>query len=353
MAMKTKLPKAWYRNTSLIAVMTVFCWMGIPLTVAADDGGEAGEQAGGDDQAQAVTILRTANDAFEEEDYARAYEHYQRAYELLDNPLLMYRMGQTAEYLGDARAAVEHYQKYQQIGDDEEFLARIDEALPSLMAESMGTVEVISDPAGATVLLVQQDQSEEFIGQTPTTLDLMAGEAAVVIRMDGYEEKVVTGEVIAGETVQWEATLAELLELQPPELHAIEDDEDGSSLALWGWTSLGLGTSMLALGGVMTYFQMSTTDEVNEFDRGASGANTTAAERDALRASQQSLRDDAETYHRTALVSYITGGAFVAAGAGILIFDSMRSSSADEPGGLSFQGGITTEGAFLGVGGQF
>lgn len=354
MATDKELRRRCGRGRSTVSfVLVLLCIAFFPALLAADDEPTAAER-----QREGLTELRTANDAFDEDDFETAYEHYVKAFELLDEPMVKYRMGQTAEKIGEVEAAIEHYEAYLEVGDDEEFLGRIDEALPRLRDDGEATVDITSDPEGATIFVVGADGSEEEAGQTPATVDVVAGDIHVALRLDGYEQADLHVGLEDGEEYSWDRTMVaeddapETLEMAPPVAEPIEDPDD-SSLSLVGWTSAGLGAGVVALGGVMTYFQRDTTNEVNEFDRQAAGEGTTQGERDYLRDQQAALRSDAETYHRVALLSFITGGALLAAGTGILIYDNASGDEGADETGFGMRGGFSSSGGFIGVGGQF
>lgn len=340
------------------------------------------------DQADGLEALRDANDAFDEENFEEAYDNYEKAYEILGVEMIKYRLGQTAEQLGWAERAIDHYEVYREIGDDEEFLSRIDDALPELREQIQVTVEVISEPEGATVS-VEEPAGEYDDVQTPAQWTMEPGQLAMTLRLEGYEDKSLEEVLEAGEEFVWEATLTEkeqeadeepepvaeievpddeveevkeeveeIKEEKPAEMADFEDvedlDEPDSSLRLWGWTSTGVGISLLAFGGVMSVFQSRTTDEVNELDRASAGAQTESfEERQELRHEQQALRDDAQTYYRLSTGAYITGGVLTAAGAGLLLHSALGSTKEGTDEGLSIQGGISSEGGVVGIGGRF
>lgn len=293
--------------------------------------------------------LRTANDAFDDEDFDTAYEYYVKAYEILEIPMIKYRMGQTAEKTDRVELAIEHYEAYREIGDDEEFLGRIDEALPELREQMVVTVELVSDPEGALVTI-----GDEELGETPRTVERDAGEEVEFeFALEGYETATAKQVLQPGEDPVVEVTLVpeDDLELEPmAQLDPAMEVDTGPAFGLWGWTSTGLGASLLALGGVLTFFQMDATDEVNSLDRSAHAAGSPDEWND-IRQQQEALREDANNYHRAAMGAYIAGGLMTAAGLGLLTFDAF---SGDDGGPeLGVNGGVGPAGGFVTIDGRF
>ncbi len=310
-----------------------------------------------DQREEGLQALRSANDAFDEEDFEQAYESYSKAFEILGIAQIKYRMGQSAHLRGEARKAVEHYEAYLEIGDDEEFVGRIEEALPELRAQLVTEVEVVTVPEGAEV--VGRDGGEEVArGVAPTTWELEIAEVELEANLEGYDSAQETLALDGESQVRWEV---ELSEAAPEDDERVSDEpvmahpaevEDSSTRVMMGWTSTGVGVSILALGGVMSLLQSSATDDVNDFDRAAASANTqTYAERQVLRNEQEALRQDADNYHRAAMSAYVAGGVLTAAGLGILMSDWL--SSDDEERDLSIDAGVSSEGGFFGVRGHF
>lgn len=334
--------------------------------------------AGEPDQEQGLQALRTANDAFDEEDFDIAYNYYVEAYEILEVPMIKYRMGQTAEKTGHIENAVEHYEAYREIGEDEEFRARIDEALPRLREQLPATVDVITDPQGATLVVIDAETDEQ-LGESPVTFDHEPGEVQLEMRLEGHETERIEKRLEPGQKHTVEVTLEPEVDEQPDEvaeadepaekteevaeadepeetielepLEQLEEPDDGPGLGMLGWTSTGLGASMLALGGVMTYFQMDATEQVNQFDRAGHREQLDPAEWESLRQQQQALRDDANSYYHAAVGAYVAGGVLTAAGLGLLTFDFLDGDDADAD--LSVGGGVNSSGGMVTIDGRF
>ena len=343
MTIRTTWSKGQWIPLLILGVMLLT----VPATAVADE--EPDEEVG-------VEKLRTANDAFDDGDFETAYEYYVEAYDILEVPLIKYRMGQTADILGMAPEAVAHYEAYREIGEDEEFLERIDDALPSLRRNLPATVELVTEPDEVVITI-----DGEEIGTTPETFEYPAGDVEIALERDGYESATLEESLAAGETHQLEATLdasdgpAPMADVDDPGPQPDVDPDDGPSLGLWGWTSTGLGASILALGGVMSFFQADTTAQVNEFDRRQQAQQTDSQQDwDELRERQQGLRDDAQNYYQAATGAYIAGGILTATGLGILAYDAFSGDEAPAEGeGLSFDVGFGPSGGFIGIDGRF
>lgn len=323
------------------------------------------------DEDEGLVNLRTANDAFDDEEFDEAYEYYVKAYEILEIPEIKYRMGQTAEKTDRVEMAVDHYEAYREIGEDEEFLGRIDESLPKLRDRLPASLEVVTDPDGARVV-VDDGETREEVGQAPVVVERPPGDVEIRLELEDYDSKTVDRQLEPGGDVLVEATLEpvddepvaeaetddepdaepdEELDEELAEPMAAQPEVDDSSLGVWGWTSTGLGASILALGGVMSIFQYQTTQEVNEFERETSGS---PADWQQQRQDQDRLRDDAESYHQAATGAYIAGGLLTTAGLSVLMYDAFSSDDQEssEPG-VRLRGGVQSEGGFIGIDGRF
>ncbi len=305
---------------------------------------------------EGLEALRGANDAFDDGDYEEAYRLYTVAYDILGVSQIKYRMGQSAHEKGDARKAVDHYEAYLEIGDDEDFLGRIDNALPGLRESLITVVEVRSQPEGAEI--VAMSEGEELArAEAPVTWEKDVKELVLQAHMEGYESAEESWTLDDHDRVEWDVELEAEEEVEPriseePVVEPSPEVDDGSSRTVMGWTSTGLGISVLAVGGVMTVLQSRATDDVNDFDRSAAAATAGSfAQRQELRSQQQSRRDDADNYHRAAMSAYVAGGVLTAAGLGLLMSDWLSSS--DDQGGMSLDAGVGSDGGFLGIRGSF
>lgn len=356
------MTKSWiiWKGLPQLLVIAAFGWVAGAI-VMAPTVAMAQEEQGEEEPTRedGLLALREANDAFDAGEYEKAYESYVEAFEILEVAMIKYRMGQSAEQAGFVARAVEHYESYQETGDDEEFLSRIDAALPELRAQLPATVEIVSEPEGAEIYLYAAEE-ETLLGETPATVELEAGEVAVALRLADHDEEVVRETLEGGQDYNWSVTLEESEATSEPLADGdesadgvdldIEQPDEATDLTVWGWTATGIGVATLALGGVMTAMQSSVTDEVNSFDRSEEGRGATQEEINALRTELDTKRSDARNYYRAATSSYVAGGVLTAAGVGLLIFQNLRGPSDTE---LSFDGHIGPQGGYVGFSGRF
>ena len=303
-------------------------------------------------QLEALQLIRSANDAFEEGDYERAYQKYRQAYEVLPEPTIRYRMGQSAEGLGLVREAIGHFEAYLDQGEDEDRLIYIAEAVPRLRQQLPAVVTLTSVPEGAEVVI--HGDREVVVGTTPGEFEIGPGEVKVSLRLEGYQEWVWEGELEVDQAEEWRAELSAeepgVSEL-PPVAEAkvdldgpVEAEKAGISVvAISGWSLVGLGAAGLATGGFFSLQQAEATQSVNTYDK-----QVDTASREELEA----LKEDAMGHFRMARISYIGGGILAAAGAGLLVFEMMKGDEDRNPG-MSLEGGWSPDGAFVGVRGRF
>lgn len=332
--------KDWRRISTgaMLAMLVIIAAALLPATAVAD------EQPS---RMEALQLIRAGNDAYDAGDFETAYENYIAAHAILPQPIIRYRMGQSAQELGQIRDAVHHFDLYLEEGDDEEIIARIEEFLPELREQVPALLVIASEPAGAHVILIgeheQLGEHERVLGQTPGEFDIPPGEARVALRQDGHGEETWTETVEPDGRYEWEVELRAISE-RDTGVAVIEDRvdaRDSESMAMWGWTSAGLGVALLATGGVFSYLQYEATQTVNDYEKRGEGAS---------REELQGLKDDATGYHRAALSTYIAGGVLAAAGVGILVYDHMRTT---DDQALSLEGGFLPGGGFVGISGRF
>lgn len=289
-------------------------------------------------QIDALQLIRTANDAFEAGNFEEAYGMYQRAYEILPEPTIRYRMGQTAKELGLNREAVEHFEAYEQEGDDPERLAYINETVPTLRAGIPGVVAVETTPEGGQVLMRVEGEEVE-LGRAPGEFEVPAGEHTLIVRLQGYQEERWSGVIEPDGREGWEVRLSEVL----PEAQVMEESEAGvSPVQIAGWSSLGVGIVGLAVGGYFSMQQSSATQLVNEYDK---------RDESASRGELESLKEEATGYYQTARIAYISGGVLTAVGAGLAIFDRLGDDGQEQV--VRLDAGFSRQGGYVGLRGRF
>ena len=340
---KKSFSKGWKSSGTVALVCGVLLGSvaGIPATVMAEESIT---------QLEALQLIRSANDAFEEGDYETAYSKYEQAYEVLPEPTIRYRMGQSAEGLGRVREAIGHFEAYLDEGDDEERLIYIAETVPKLRQILPAMVTLSSSPAGAEVVL--HGEEPVVLGTTPGVFEVGPGAVKVSLRLDGHQEWVWEGELGANQSEEWEAELdaAEPAVADGPReqegmdlsLDPVES-EGMSVLAISGWSLVGLGVAGLATGGYFSFQQAEATQLVNSYDK-----QVDTASREEL----DTLKEEAMGHYQVARISYIGGGILAAAGAGLLVFERMNGGEDRDPG-LSLEGGVSPSGGYVGIRGRF
>lgn len=352
------------RKPSLVMVV-VLVLFGM-TSVAAAQGADREEAA------RVLELVRTANDAFENEQFQKAYENYMQARVVFPNEAIHYRLGQTAERLNMPFEAVEHYEDYLGLNPSGDAADRIKERLPALKASLPGRLEIDSKPQGAEVFAATSSGPER-LGRTPLTVDRAAGEVTLEVSFPEHKAQRKTLSVEAG---MRQKLLVELEEVQPGEdessvteikerapdvveavrtptpvssqgLKEVATETEGGSLSTIGWSTVGLGAAVLATGGVFSYLQYDATAKVNDYDKRALSAQPREL---------QGLKDDAISHHRTALISYIAGGVITAGGIGLLVYDGMSKSSraqAQREGKMRFGAAVDHQSAWFSLSGQF
>lgn len=286
-------------------------------------------------QLEALQLIRGANDAFEERRFEEAYEKYQRAYEVLPEPSIRYRMGQTAQELGLFREAIAHYEAYRTEGEDQERLELIERVLPELRAQLPGVLVISSSPSGATVTY-RHGEEELALGVTPGEFEVPAGEGMLRLSLEGHESKRQNVGIEAGEREEVSLELARTRTSEP-----LDEQSGANVFGITGWTALGLGAAGLAAGGFFSLQQATATQLVNEYDK---------REESASREELEELRDDAMGHFRMARVAYISGGVLAAIGAGLLVYDRTRAGDDRQ---LSLDGGVSPDGGYVVLRGRF
>lgn len=159
-----------------------------------------------DSQKTEAAHLKSAADVLMDQDrYADAVVLYQRAYELSNDPALLYNQGRAFEALGDYPTALDKLEVFDR------------EAPPSVRARVPGLKELITDLRGRIATLVVRTnapaarllirQKDEGIIDQEKRLATRAGTASVEVDADGYETFRRDVELSAGATVVIEANL--------------------------------------------------------------------------------------------------------------------------------------------------
>jgi len=159
-----------------------------------------------DSQKSEASHLKSAADVLMDQDrYADAVVLYQRAYELSNDPALLYNQGRAFEALGDYPTALEKLEVFDR------------EAPPAVRARVPGLKELITDLRGRIATIVVRTnapaarllirQKDEGIINQEKRLSTRAGTASVEVDAEGYETFRRDVELSAGATLVVEANL--------------------------------------------------------------------------------------------------------------------------------------------------
>lgn len=157
-------------------------------------------------EAEAKREYRLGWSALQAGDYAEAYEHYKRSYELSPRPRTLFNLAVTEEKLGRFEDAMRHYAEFvaQAEPRDAEFKAQALERHAALERRLMGKLTVTSTPPGADVFV---DDDAEPRGRTPVTLELLAGEHRVRLETPDAAPVERTVTVVAGQVTRAQLAL--------------------------------------------------------------------------------------------------------------------------------------------------
>jgi hypothetical protein len=159
-----------------------------------------------DSQKTEAAHLKSAADVLMDQDrYADAVVLYQRAYELSNDPALLYNQGRAFEALGDYPTALEKLEVFDR------------EAPPAVRARVPGLKELITDLRGRIATVVVRTnapaarllirQKDEGIINQEKRLSTRAGTASIEVDAEGYETFRRDVELSAGATLVVDANL--------------------------------------------------------------------------------------------------------------------------------------------------
>ena len=141
-----------------------------------------------DPEAEALTVYQKAVAFAKDGSWDEALEHFLMAADLGAPAVVHYNIGRCLEALGRFEEAAASYERYLQdpaATDVDEVKKRIDE-----LRKKPSLVTIDSEPAGASILK-QTDEGEVALGTTPYETELDAGKHTLVLRLPGYEDKLV------------------------------------------------------------------------------------------------------------------------------------------------------------------
>ncbi len=242
---------------------------------------------------------------FEEGRFALAAQEFRVALELLPGSArLVYNLARSLESAGQLERAIETYQLYLRLapkaGDraDVEGFVR---ALGKELERQRGAVLVSTEPEGAEVF-VDEDGSA---GRAPLSLRLAPGRHVLRLEAEGHRSEVREVQVEAGGSSAVSVTLAPVPAPDPePEVVAVADP-GMSARDLAGWSLLGAGVALGAVGGVFYAVSAETAEEGD-----AEGI---------ARSRHTALESDFSTQQALAWTGFGLGAALLATGTTLLL----------------------------------
>ena len=187
----------------------------------------------------ARSFFRQGVQFLQEENYGEALGAFVESYRLDPQPVVLFNIGMCQKAVGDLLAAYESLGRYvDEAGSDApvDLLENAGRVLAEI-EQSTGQMNVIVDPAGATVVV-----DDEEVGQAPLgrPIRLMPGAHAVEVRSEGRVTQTRTVDVPAGSTP---VQVAVRLEPLVPEPVVAGPSGGGSDLEPWAWAAVGLGSA--------------------------------------------------------------------------------------------------------------
>lgn len=334
----------------------------VPATLSAQESGDNGRDVDKETAKQVLQLLRDGKKAYKAEDYEKAQNLFQKAYDKWERPEILLRLAKTAEELGQTKTALERYRTFLEQKPDADIKEKIEGKIAELEKKVPATLTLTSTPEGAEVV----GPGGEKLGETPLDVEVEPGEHTYVFRADGYREREKTFEVSGDQEMTQNVTLeavekraetsdekaapeAESDEPMSPRERAIAREEAEQQAArqaakplnTWGWIAGATGVAGVGTGVVFTMLQNSAVDEVNTYQRGLNSSS---------RQELNSMKDQARSHHRIAVIGYAAGGALAATGAGMLIHQHfIRNDSSKQRARVAPNIGFAEDGGWAGL----
>lgn len=125
--------------------------------------------------------------AYDRRNFEESISKFEQALEILRHPDFIYRIALAYERLGRNRKALEHYRRFLKLApdtDDRPEVERTIRRLSKKIARQKPTIEVRTDPAGATVRI---DEEEAPLGKTALDARVEPGTHTLTVSKSGYE----------------------------------------------------------------------------------------------------------------------------------------------------------------------
>jgi hypothetical protein len=285
------------------------------------------------DKEQAAALVDEGITQFEAGDYQGALDHFQSAYEIYASPKILLNIAGSLKRLGREAEAADTYHRFlgetvnsNEVSDEKKRVAR--EALDELR-KSLARIQLEVDPP-STVVTIDGNPIKEPAGRT---IHLDAGTHVLNARADGFEPKVVTLTVVAGEQRRVPILLGPE-GIAPVSAHP----NGGGSHHVGAIATAGLSAALLITGVIAGSSASSAFDDLRK--------TTSPAEFDQLRGAVQ-------TRSTVANVAFVAGG--VAAVASVILFlvDGDHASGAQVNARTRIAPELTVNGYGLVIQGHF
>ena len=168
-----------------------------------------------DHESEALTLYQKAVALAKDGSWDEALEHFLAASDLGAPAVVHYNIGRCLEALERFEEAAASYERYLQdpsATDVDEVKGKINE-----LRQKPSLVTIDSEPAGAAVLK-HTDEGDVAVGNTPYKTELDAGMHAFILRLPGYEDKIVDVSSGYGSHIQIDSPLEKsAVPVEPPQ----------------------------------------------------------------------------------------------------------------------------------------
>jgi hypothetical protein len=276
--------------------------------------------------------------------FTDALESFEQAYELYPSPKILINIGTSLRHLGRNAEAARIYELYLQDPDADPKRAKEVRRLITTIDELVGLVELDIDAPDDEfeVRLDGKLVEQEKLGE-PLRVD--PGEHTVVVTIGEHPTDARNVTVEAGSHIE--------LHFEPqamPRAGASEEEKDTAAMQGVGYALGGAGLLGVLIGTISGAVAIST-DSAADDECNTAGNQPQLCDADAVE-----LAEDARGQATLSTVAFVLGGAFLGAGAIVLVLADDEADGADEDGGdpsdeLETDLGLTTlPGGGLGIG---
>jgi len=294
-------------------------------------------------RAEAKTKYDEGADAYAAGHFKDAVDLFLAADRLAPSTPLSFNIARAYEKLGDDASALRWYRDYlrrtPEVGNAESVRALIANLARALQRRGIQQVTVLTSPAGATVTMDDQP-----VGVTPWTGEISPGKHHLLLSGRGYadaeRELVLAADVpldVSVRLTQQSLTGAPNIPPAPPPRSALPPSPagppPGRKLGVMPWVTLGAGTA--SLGAALTFELLRRSAESD-------------AKQQLIQVRYQQRLETEQSRQTAARIFLGAGGALLAAGGLMLLFDRPAATRGASAGLLCVPGlcGVTARGQF-------